>query len=416
MAKLFIPKKLRVGFVKREGTFDGQLSYVIYYDATGKLRKQDSFEGWRDSKIEPVEWDNVPTAGFMLNKGHKRYNFSGFGHDKLVIRIYDPRGAEFEIDPRNLVGLLMHADCSKRQIVDEVVYAWAGKELVLLPCNSEEYQTACNYTKLQSTKVGARNLKPGAIYITRSEGHVMYLGHYMYYEKKDGARSKEYRTEYESQQHVDRNVRRDIVIHDARVGAKQHMFCDVSKDDKVSSWRAVKSVAAEIAGVVNEHCDDRFSAVLEKFRNDDDHFAIVGYEKSELPSDFWSSLPKNKSPRYYWSSECTAFTEHNGDIYRVTFSRNDKHSYETYPNMYYVCAIDKYDASGGVYHVDTKHSYRDIGFDIGYKMPSRSINTYGAYYDRREPVLNEIDRSKFFDLSYVFENGMKKPIINRSIV
>lgn len=408
MAKLFIPKKLRVGFVKREGTFDGQLSYVIYYDATGKLRKQDSWEGWRDANIEPVEWDNVPTAGFMLNKGHKRYNFSGFGHDKLVIRIYDPRGAEFEIDPRNLVGLLMHADCSKRQIVDEVVYAWAGKELVLLPCNSEEYQTACNYTKLQSTKVGARNLKPGAIYITRNEEHLMYLGHYMHYEIKNGRRSKEHKAALE-----ERNKRRDwdrnsgwydVVYHDERVGSKQHMFCDLN-----GKWRVVKSVSAEIAGVINQYCDDRFSVYLDKFLNHSDHLAVVGYEKRDLPDDFWF-LKKRRYCNYH-----VAFTEYNGDIYMVHISRNSTHTFETYPNMYYVCAIDKLDGSGGNYSIDTQYCYRDIGFDIGLKMPVHSHNAYSyTRHDRREPILNEIDRSKFFDLDYVFDNGVRKPVTDRN--
>ena len=31
----------------------------------------------------------------------------------------------------------MHSDVSKRDIVEEMVYAWNGKDLVLLPVNSE---------------------------------------------------------------------------------------------------------------------------------------------------------------------------------------------------------------------------------------------------------------------------------------
>ena len=67
--QLFIPSKIKVGFQKRDGTYTGKLAYVIYYDLTGKLRKETSWESWRDKKITPVEFTNEPTEGFVLNKG-----------------------------------------------------------------------------------------------------------------------------------------------------------------------------------------------------------------------------------------------------------------------------------------------------------------------------------------------------------
>jgi hypothetical protein len=67
--KLYIPGKIKVGFRDRDGTYTGKLAYVIYYDHKGILRKEKSWESWRDEKIAPVEFSNEPTEGFVLNKG-----------------------------------------------------------------------------------------------------------------------------------------------------------------------------------------------------------------------------------------------------------------------------------------------------------------------------------------------------------
>ncbi len=72
MSNLFIPSKIKVGFQERQGTFTGKLAYVIYFDEKGKLRKETSWEGWRDSKIPAIEFENKPNSGYILNKGVQR--------------------------------------------------------------------------------------------------------------------------------------------------------------------------------------------------------------------------------------------------------------------------------------------------------------------------------------------------------
>lgn len=57
-----------MGFQTRNDTYTKKLAYVIYYDEKGKLRKEPSWNSWRDKKIDPEEFDNVPTEGFVLNK------------------------------------------------------------------------------------------------------------------------------------------------------------------------------------------------------------------------------------------------------------------------------------------------------------------------------------------------------------
>ena len=173
---IYIPNRIRVGYQKRDDTLTKQLAYVIYYDNFGKLRKETSWESWRHKDIEPQEFDNVPTSGFILNKGHTRHSWSHFGGKTTRIRIYDPRGIEFEITAENLVGVLMHTDCSKREIAGDLVYAWCGTELMLLPCCSEEYAGAKKFSELQEKKFSAKELKEGHTYVTKSEEKVVYLG------------------------------------------------------------------------------------------------------------------------------------------------------------------------------------------------------------------------------------------------
>lgn len=72
--QLFIPTKICAGFQARKDTYTQKLAYIIYYDNKGKIRKEKSWENWRDKTIEAVEFDNVPTDGFTLNKDIKRYN------------------------------------------------------------------------------------------------------------------------------------------------------------------------------------------------------------------------------------------------------------------------------------------------------------------------------------------------------
>jgi hypothetical protein len=177
--KLFIPTKIRVGFQERRDTFTNKLAYVIYFDEKNKIRKETSWLSWCDSKIPYIDFDNTPQDGFILNRGIQRY--SDWGSGRSVIRIYDPRDFEFEITVDNLLGILMHSDVSKRDIQQSCIFAWSGPDLVLLPTNSEEYQSSVVYTAKQSNKVSTKELVPGYTYSKRkSDELLVYMGFYEY--------------------------------------------------------------------------------------------------------------------------------------------------------------------------------------------------------------------------------------------
>ena len=117
--KLSIPKVLKVGYQKREGTYTGKLAYVTQIDEKGTHRCETSWNSWRDSKIEPNDFDNEPTSGFVLNKKAGDYR-GGWNGRQAWMRIYDPRGFEFEISINNLVFILEECSSIKGKGIEGV--------------------------------------------------------------------------------------------------------------------------------------------------------------------------------------------------------------------------------------------------------------------------------------------------------
>lgn len=186
---IFIPKKLRVGFKKREDTYTKQLAYVIYYDEKGKLRKEPSWESWRDKTLEPVELDNVPTEGFTLNKkvgGYQTY----YNMRKAYVRVYDPRGFEFEISVPNLLFILENTTSTKgKGLEGPFVYGWGGydlvdNDLVLIPCGAPIYNklTTWSDTVRERQRFKGKDLIPGATYLNKKGEALVYLDRRMEYE------------------------------------------------------------------------------------------------------------------------------------------------------------------------------------------------------------------------------------------
>lgn len=148
---LVIPQKLKIGFCKRKDALTDKLGYVIYFDEKGVLRKKVSWENWRDKDIEPLEVENIPMSGYVVNKGVTHFSYSSFGSDRFRVRVHSPLGFDFEIYPENLLAIMAVSDISKQYINNECVYAWDGQELVLLPVNTEQYKKAVENTERLKT-------------------------------------------------------------------------------------------------------------------------------------------------------------------------------------------------------------------------------------------------------------------------
>lgn len=182
--KLYIPKKINIGFQNRDDTYTKKLGYIIYWDDKGVLRKEKSWQSWREIKLGNKELDNVPTEGFVLNKGvgGRAGSWSSWNIRRETVRIWDPRDFEFEISVDNLLFILTECDCTKgKGLSGEFVYAWAGTELMLLPVGTEDYRQSQQFTALQGTKVAAKDLIEGATYIDKQGAQLIYLGKHMVY-------------------------------------------------------------------------------------------------------------------------------------------------------------------------------------------------------------------------------------------
>ena len=181
--KMFIPTKIKVGYQKRDDTYTKKLAYVIYFDNKGVLRKEKSWNGWRDNKIAAKEFSNEPLEGFVLNKGvgGVRGSWSSWNTRNEYIRVYDPRDFEFEISVANLLFILQETSSIKgKGLEGAFVYAWDGAELVLLPVDSEEYVACKDHTARQDKKVLAGDVKVGFSYVMKNGTNVLYLGKYPY--------------------------------------------------------------------------------------------------------------------------------------------------------------------------------------------------------------------------------------------
>ena len=147
--KLKIPPMIKVGFQNRDDTYSGKLAFIVSVDKNKKSGGGKSWENWRDKKIDPIDYQNEPISGFVLNKdvGGSQRSYS-WNARREKVRVYDPRGYEIEINIENLLFVLQECSSIKgKGLEGEFVYAWSGSQLVLLPVsltdklNNEKYLT-----------------------------------------------------------------------------------------------------------------------------------------------------------------------------------------------------------------------------------------------------------------------------------
>ena len=240
MHKFNIPSKINVGFQKREDTYTGKLAYVVYTDDKGVLRKEKSWNGWRNKNIAAQEFENVPTEGFVLNKkvGETRW---GWNPRKAWVRVYDPRDFEFEISVANLVFILEECSSIKgKGLEGEFVYAWDRAELLLLPVNSKEYRDSVSYKKALQDKVTKKDMKEGCCYLNKEGEEVMYLGRHPFWRWHHNSGKIEFKSQ------------------------KKHIFAYITKNDDTwyeKDWY----VQAGFTKIISKLGDDPSPLFAEKF-------------------------------------------------------------------------------------------------------------------------------------------------------
>lgn len=204
---LFIPKVIKVGFQKRSDTYTQMLAYVIYYDEQGKLRKETSWENWRDKKIPDVEYDNEPIQGFVLNKKAGGYQYH-YDMRQTYVRVFDPRGFEIEITIPNLLYILENTNSIKgKGLEGEFVYSWDGKDIVLMPVDSPDYKMLMDFNnkKFNNDSIKGKDLKIGATYLDKNNEEIVYLGKFPKYGSGYKFKDKYFPTIYAMYAYAEKN-------------------------------------------------------------------------------------------------------------------------------------------------------------------------------------------------------------------
>lgn len=231
----FIPKQINVGYQERANTYTGKLAYIIYYDEKGKLRKETSWNSWRKTDLGNDIFDNDPTSGFVLNKKAGDYS-TGWNHRQAYVRVHDPRGFEFEISVQNLLYILENATSTKgKGLEGDFIYGWDGTELVLIPCEAPDYKelVALNDLRHAGKKIGAKDMKLGATYLTKKNEEYSYLGKFTEYNWRGEPSAK-----------------------------PKFWFCE--KDGDKKWFRTMSTVTNKFIEVISEDCVEDYASIMDE--------------------------------------------------------------------------------------------------------------------------------------------------------
>lgn len=287
---MLVPKKLNVGYQERSDTYTGKLSYVIYYDEKNVLRKEKSWDSWRDNRIQNEEFDNVPTEGFVLNKHVGGYS-SGWDHRNSYIRVYDPRGFEFEISVENLLYILENCNCIKgKGIEGKLVYAWDGSDLVLTPVDAPDYKKLQTYneTLFSTNKIYAKDLIVGRTYKTNKNDDYVYLGKFDKWSHKSS-----FTDEYGNTDTVRKNDGKHHFFGRGRFSKFSGNYTDLL---------IVKSPPSKFISVVSEEISPEIGELLTNLERSP-KYAPTDPEKDEYVkytnAEVLEIMSKKESPRFY---------------------------------------------------------------------------------------------------------------------
>lgn len=349
---IFIPDKINVGFQNRSDTYTGKLAYIIYFDETGKLRKEVSWDNWRDQSIANEIYDNEPTEGFVLNKNAGGVENSWYYNvRKTYCRVYDPRGFEFEITIPNLLYILQNCTCTKgKGLEGEFVYGWDGTDLVLLPTSSPDYSEIVKHNEvLHITEyIKAKDLKIGATYETKKGDQYVYLGKFDFWKKEFC-----YKKEDESWHKRITNARlydnHNILYERYIKNGKAFFF--YKANEKYFYIYPMKSISKKFVNMISEKTD-KYPEYYEKLQCNDE-FSPLDYSSCKLLQlpyeNFCNAINK--------SNYCVDIGHIHNNCFTLcrVFKKSDYYEYFNYSNSKYEnvnTLEDLYNELKPVYGVD----------------------------------------------------------------
>lgn len=291
---IFIPETIRVGYRKRDDTYTGTLAYIIYYDTKGVLRKERSWNSWRDGTILPQEFKNEATEGFVLNKeagGHR----SSWNHRATYTRIYDPRGFEFEISIPNLLYILENANCTKgKGLEGKFVYGWDGTDLVLIPESAPEYLHHLEFSNALKNKISTKELVPGALYQTDKNEQLVYLGYFPYYSIAYGAQGC--------------------------LKGKRHFFCSPNTARYPEKFT---SVSGRIINRIGTSIVDNYAALMDELEYCEEYSPYDPSKDEYIPATIDDIFEMSRKHLHNWAPICIYVKTLEGQYDRCNLSSKD---------------------------------------------------------------------------------------------
>ena len=265
--------------------------FDAYYKKERYNRTLESFKDRKDTtdlSFTPIEFDNKPIEGFVLNKkvGGDKYSWNT---RNTYCRVYDPRGWEFEIDIINLLYILENTNSIVgKGLEGKFIYGWDGKDLVLLPENCPEFKDMVRFTnEVNKTPIKFSKLKIGYNYYFSDESKsYTYLGVYTYYNSSYNG------SVYEE---------------------KQFIFSDESGN--IKHFKKPKSQYKYLT--TEENFNDDYSKLIDKLLDKEEYQKLtVTFEKIKF-----EDLPKN-------------ITE-DLELYQLLYNQNDGKPYYQYIYYWY---------------------------------------------------------------------------------
>lgn len=316
-SSIFIPKTINVGYQTRNDTYTKRLAYVIYYDESGKLRKETSWNSWRDNKIPNDEFENVPTEGFVLNKKVGDYD-SGWNHRHAYCRIYDPRNFEFEITFENLLYILENTSSIKgKGLEGEFVYGWDGKDLVLIPVASPDYKQIKEYNDILHNKetIKAKDLIIGATYLDKDNKEYVYMGKFDHYDYGYGYRGKGYKS-YRAMVNDNPNYSScEYTYVDGQNQGKKLFFCTKpSYTDEKYDFVVMSSISKKFIKCIDTNCHSEYSNMFDWLESSTKYSPIDKSKTEYIDMSIEDVLGKMKSSNYAHEAKCY---DSDGEVYEI---------------------------------------------------------------------------------------------------
>lgn len=409
---IFVPKKINVGFQNRKDTYTGKLAYVIYFDERGKLRKETSWNSWRDANIPNEIYDNEPTEGFVLNKKVGGVEECwGWDPRKTYTRVYDPRGFEFEITIPNLLWILENANCIKgKGLEGQFVYGWDGKELLLVPVDSPDYKEIERKNKIFHSNdfIKAKDLKVGATYLSKTDGTFVYMGKFEHYNRGYWKNGLFFETHKKMNKYCEENnipkteggvsYYRTYYYKEDEYGygpvGKKHCFYYTYKDYKgneVGNFLWKSTISKWLINVVDDKCHDNYA----------EYFELLEHQASYSPPDINKATYHEESLEEFsnrlkgydgsYSRNASFYSNVNNYIQRFEIRR---HNYKD--NNYVLYRYKPNDWNANIEILDlfpTEEKEESIGYGY-YSKQTRKVKhmipvTFEEIYNKMKPMYKQ---------------------------